>query len=311
MQACVKDAKRKRPNRAWGQLPSRMRVLFITGTLRTGNWLADAFAADAACDVTLDKAIGIAAGAARLRDETYDAVLLSHEGEQLDALDLLHVVRTGSRDDLPVVVLGSPSEEEMAALCYEAGGDAYICVHTTTVRTLLWKMALARERHELIAENRRLEQGQLQRLQLEHDEANRLLGQQRDMLRDLEHMRREPGAMVPDSGEDALPLPEQLVAHYRELLRTYVIMGSGNLGVEMHQLAGLLTQACVAPRQVMRLHLAVLEEMVQGLGNRSARHVMNRADILILEMTTHLAEAYREAHLSRSRPPEQMRLPGF
>ena len=61
----------------------------------------------------------------------------------------------------------------------EADADAYVCVNTTTTRTLIWQVARAMERHELIAENRRLQQTQQHRLQLEHDEATRLLQQQR------------------------------------------------------------------------------------------------------------------------------------
>ncbi len=76
-------------------------------------------------------------------------------------------------------------------------------------------------------------------------------------------------------------------------------------------MAELFILGCVAPQQVMRLHLLVLEEMVQGLGNRSARHVMNRADMLILEVMINLAEGYRDRHLRRIHPPEQMWLPGW
>jgi hypothetical protein len=41
------------------------------------------------------------------------------------------------------------------------------------------------------------------------------------------------------------------------------------------------------------LHVQVLEELVRGLGNRSARHVMTRADLLLVEILIHLAERYR------------------
>jgi DNA-binding response OmpR family regulator len=310
MEAGLKEPRRKLPAMPWGELPAKMRVLFITGPHRMGNWLAEAFAADSACDVSLERAVGVPQGVARLRDEVFDAVLISHEGESLDALNLLDAVRTGSREDQPVVVLGAQSEEEMAALCFEAGGDAYVCVNTTTTRTLLWKIAFARERHQLISENRRLRQAQRHQLQLEHEEANRLLRQQRDMLSDLETLCAAPTPPHTDSPEP-LDLPEVLVGHYRELLRAYVIMGSGNLAAEMNRLAELLICAGVAPQQAMRLHLLVLEEMVRGLGSRSARHVMNRADMLILEVMINLAEGYRDRSLRRNEPPRQLWLSGL
>jgi DNA-binding response OmpR family regulator len=311
MDAALKDSRRKPSQTVWGQMPARMRVLFVTGAQRTGNWLAEAFTADSACEVTLERAVGVAQGLALLRDEVYDAVLISHEGDQLDALAVLEAVRTGSREDQPIVVLGTQSEEEMSALCFEAGGDAYVCVNTTTTRTLLWKIAFARERHLLIAENRRMRHAQRHQLQLEHDEATRLLRQQRDMLSDLESLyassRRTTGA----TEQESLDLPQALIGHYRELLRAYVIMGSGNLGEEMSHLGELLICANVAPQQVLRLHLVVLEEMVHGLGNRSARHVMNRADMLILEVMINLAEGFRDRCQQRLEPLRQRWLPGL
>ena len=59
------------------------------------------------------------------------------------------------------------------------------------------------------------------------------------------------------------------------------------------------------------LHLYVLEDMICGLGNRSARHVMNRADLLILEVMMNLSEGYRERFMKRINPPHQRLLPGF
>jgi hypothetical protein len=106
-------------------------------------------------------------------------------------------------------------------------------------------------------------------------------------------------------------LPVNLVSHYRELLRAYVIMGSGNLNGDMQELAELLVSTGTTPQQTMLLHLQVLEALVRGLGSRSARHVMTRADLLVLEIMIHLAEGYRSRFLERVHPPQQLLLPGF
>jgi DNA-binding response OmpR family regulator len=147
-----------------------MRVLYIASHQRTGGWLAEAFAADSASEVILDEAAGAAAGLARLRDETFDAVLVSHEPGELDALGLIEGYRAGGADE-PIVILGNQSEQEMAALCYEVGADGYVCAHTTTTRNLLWILARAIQRHQLVRENRRLNLAERQRLQREHEEA--------------------------------------------------------------------------------------------------------------------------------------------
>ncbi len=307
-----------------GLLPRRMRVLYVTTAHRTGGRLAEALAADSASEVILEETVGATAGMARLRDEVFDAVLISHDAAELDALEFVQGLRAGGGDE-PIVVLGTADEQEMTALAFEVGADAYLCVNTTTVRTLLWSTARAIERHQYLRENRRLIQAERQRLHYEHQEADRLLAQQRSLISDLELLAGDSECRTEctsnDPEEDAqlpsrvdpssLPLPEKLVTHYTELLRAYVIMGSGNLTAEMSTLADLLAAAGVTPQQTMLLHLEVLEQLVHGLGSRSARHVMSRADLLVLEVMVHLAEGYRRRYLERKHPPRQLPLPGF
>ena len=88
-------------------------------------------------------------------------------------------------------------------------------------------------------------------------------------------------------------------------------MGFGNLTEEMSALAELLAAGGVTAQQTMHLHVRVLEELIQGLGSRSARHVMNRADLLVLEVLVHLTEEYRERYHRRLSPPLQLMLPDF
>ena len=166
-----------------------------------GGWLAEAFAADSASEVVLEEAVGGVAGLARLRDELFDAVLVSHQPGELDALELLEGYRTGVAD-APIIVLGTESEQEMAALCYEVGADGYVCVNTTTTRNLIWVVARAVQRHELFRENQRLAQAQQRRLQQEHDEAVRVLAQQQSLIDDLESLEQRSRSMEP------LTLPE-------------------------------------------------------------------------------------------------------
>jgi len=319
-------------------MPSRMKVLYVTTLHRTGGWLAEAFAADSASNVRLEEAIGVTAGLAQLRDEVFDAVLVSHEPGVLDALELVEGLRAGGTDE-PLIVLGVAPSAEMTSLCYEVGADAYCCVAETTTRSLLWTFARAIERFQLVRDHRRLQQMDRQRLALEQQEAERLLAEQRTLVFELES-RRCSGQVPPDSDRlafdaeegkkqadssdsfaetDAAPkpmptpcdLPERLVSHYREMLRAYVVMGAGNLADEMATLGQLLTDAGISAQRALHLHVHVLEELVSSLGNRSARHVMSRADLLVLEVMAHLADGYRRRYYEQHHPPQQQWLPGF
>ena len=325
----------RRANPHAAALPSRLKVLFVASGPGAATWLAEAFAADGAQQIVVEEAIGATTGMARLRDDAFDAILVAHEADNLDALEFTAALRTSGRDE-PLIVLGDDPPATLDALCYEAGADDYCCLAETTVRGLLWKFARAIQRFTLARENRRLLQAERQRLQHEHHEAERLLEQQRALLDDLEELsegRRPPTVSLTlstdssgdesgdaDGGIDLLTygasatdsrLSSDLVAHYRELLRAYVIMGAGNLAAELTALATLLVDTNVSARRAMQLHLQVLEELVQGLGNRSARHVMNRADLLALEVMSHLADGYRQRYDERRHPAQQRLLPGF
>ncbi|MCC6946114.1 MAG: hypothetical protein IT335_16175 [Thermomicrobiales bacterium] len=293
----------------WESIPPTLRILYVAGRQRTGSWLAEAFAADSASEILLDQVLGSSAGLARLRDEVFDALLVSHEPDELDALTLVEGYRAGGADE-PIVVLGNQSEQEMAVLAYEVGADGYVCVNTTTTRNLIWVVVRAVQRHELIRENRRLNQGERNRLQREREEAQRLLDQQRTLIDAHEPFR--PGGPPDDAGPPPdLTLPPELVCHYRELLRAYVIMGSGNLAKELGRLGELLVAAQVTARQAMHLHVHALGELIHGLGTRSTRHVMQRADLLAIEIMVRIAEGYRRRHQRRLHPPVQRLLPGM
>ncbi len=327
-----------------GPMPARIKVLYVTTLHRTGAWLAEAFRSDSATEVLLVETVGVTAGLSHLRDEVFDAVLVSHEPGVLDALELVEGMRGGGNDE-PAIILGKSPSAQMAALAYEVGADAYCCVGETTTRSLLWTFARAIERCQLVREHRRLVQNEQQRLAHEHQEAERLLGEQRALIAELEKIRignsanglaesatlagrdlchdatEETGdseqvvgasrLLSVNSKSNECDLPERLVTHYREMLRAYVVMGAGNLAEEMVRLAAMLTEADVSAQRTMQLHVQVLEELVGSLGNRSARHVMTRADLLVLEILAHLADGYRRRYHEDCQPSKQLGLPGF
>ena len=311
--------KRSAP-KIWGQMPARIKVLYVATPRRTGGWLAEAFRGDSATEVLMVETVGVAAGLARLRDEVFDAVLVSHEPGVVDALELVEGMRGGGNEE-PAIVLGKLPSSQMAAVVYEVGADAYCCVGETTTRSLLWTFARAVERSQLMREHRRLVQNEQQRLAHEHREAERLLGEQRGLIAELEKIQtgeavdrapglRSEGEAIAECGlrnADSIgpkfevqspksDLPERLIKHYREMLRAYVLMGAGNLAAEMVRLAAMLVEADVSAQRTMQLHVQVLEELVASLGNRSARHVMTRADLLVLEIMAHLADGYRRRY---------------
>jgi CheY-like chemotaxis protein len=249
--------------------PRQMRVLLVTTAAHRGRALAEALADDRATHVLLDEALGSAAGMAQLREQVYDAVLVSHEPDLLDALQFVDGLRAGGGDE-PVLIFGSAPHEELDALCYEVGADGYVREGATSTRTLLWLLSRAIERCGLLRENRRLSQAERHRQRLEQQEAERLL--------------QEQSALAALDPASAGQLPDDVARHYRELLKAHVMMSSGNLASELELLAGWLRDQGCSAGQAVQLHVDTLDQLIRRLGSRSARHVMNRANLLLIEL---------------------------
>ncbi len=128
----------------------RTKMLFVTTVQRVGGWLAKALSTEGPGELRLEEVSGAVAGLSRLRDEVFDAVLVSHVPGELDALAFLHAARTGGSEE-PAIVLGLQSEQELSAAAFEAGADAYVCVNTVTSRTLNHLATRAVQRHRLCA----------------------------------------------------------------------------------------------------------------------------------------------------------------
>lgn len=277
-----------------------VRVLYVTAAPQAADELRELLAADGIMSVEIEEA-DRAGCAARLREQSFDGVLLTHAPPAVDALQLTEALRVAG-DEIPLLILGEATEAKAAAQCHEAGADAYVA-WPTSARHLLWALHRAVTWRRLVAENRRLSQAHQQRLRLEHNEAERLLGQQRAMLSELQDL--SDGCFTgpaPFAASRASPLtldgvPRDLASEwltdYEGLLRAYVIMGSGNLADDIVSLVGRFATAGLFARDVMRLHVHAVEGLLASLGKRGARHAMTRADLLILEVMMHLAESYR------------------
>ncbi len=298
-------------------LPDRVRLLYVTTLRQPGDWLRKVFDDDAAVAVEFDEAVGVASGMAQIRQEAYDIVLVCHASGVLDSLTFVEGIRAADHE-LAVVILGTAPVAEFEPLAFEVGADAYCCVTATTTRSLLWLFARAIDHRNLLSENRRLVEAHRQRLASEHREAQQLLAQQRSLVAELQQIEaNEPpeqsltGTWRPMATATSQVVPADLVVRYRELMQTHVVMGSGNLVEEMTALVERLAARGIAAQAVMQMHVDVLEMMVAGLGNRSSRHVMTRADLMLVELVVQLADAYRVRYNNLHRPAVQQWLPGF
>ncbi len=306
------------------KLPSRLRLLCVGP--REPSWVNLTLQLDAeGCLEPQFRWVSTANEAlSLLRDESFDCVLVSDDSlmkstgnasadPHHDSLALLRAIRASGCDDPIVLVTPRLADEHWAEFC-QKDCELLLTPNMWESPAVLPVIKRAVSRVDVSRENHRLAVSNHRRLVRERDEADHLLKQQRQIISELEALARPMSGRVV-SGQTKLqdlaqfgafefegtgeitrsnfPLPNEVNGYYDELLRTYVIMGAGNLGEEIAKLAELLAIAGLSPREALALHLERVETLVRGLGNRSTRHVMARADLLALELMIHLGECYQ------------------
>ncbi|MBC7818960.1 MAG: hypothetical protein IAG10_18890 [Planctomycetaceae bacterium] len=314
-----------------GQLPTRLRLLCVGP--REPSWVGLTLQLDAEGGIEPQfRWVSTAAEALTLlRDDPFDAVLIAAADENqpqgarpgsdranqtlarssssekvqsdsfAEAASLVKAIRASGCEDPLVLLSPRISDADWLDLSCEE------CELLQTARmwdspALVSVLKRAILRSEQSRQSRRLEIAQTKRMARERDETEHLLSQQRRIIDDLDardatELTNVARQALLDCFGRAAPcrtaLPPEINSYYQELLRTYVIMGSGNLGGEIAKLADLLAVAGCGPREALSLHLERVESLVGGLGNRSTRHILARADLLALELMIHLGESYR------------------
>lgn len=296
-------------------LPMHMRLLCFCD--REPSWVTLTLKLDAAgCLEPQFRWTSSASDAlAILSNETFDCILLfacaTDREFHADVLKLVRAIRTGGCDDAMLLVTSTLDEQHWVQAC-EQDCDVLISSDLWESPAIIQMIRRALTRVETARENHRLSMANQRRLLREREEAANLLHQQRQMIEDLVSDGGPidgDGAADEDACVETIAIPQQITDYYHELLRTYVIMGSGSLGREIGELAELLALAGISPRETLDLHLERVESLVHGLGSRSTRHVMARADLLALELMIHLGECYQNRMRGQASPGDTQVLP--
>jgi DNA-binding NarL/FixJ family response regulator len=290
-----------------GPLPTRLRLLCVGSP--EPSWVSLTLELDSlGCVEPNFRWVSTASEALTLlRDESFDCLLVRinpvRVGPADDSLSLARAIRAGGCGD-PLVIVTVSADDETWNEALQLNVDLLVSAKGWESSALVPAIQRAVERGRMLHEIDRLAAADRRRLVRERDEAEYLLNQQRQILTALRSLaERHGGESDQQAGissgpaVERPPLPREFDEYYQELLRTYVIMGSGNLTSEIGKLAELLSQEGLTPREVLDLHLVRVERLVRGLGNRSTRHVMARADLLALELMIHLGECYQRQAL--------------
>lgn len=224
-----------------------------------------------------------------LADEAFDCILVVNvTGEPqrggVDAGSFCSAVRAAGNMDALLVLTNSASDVLWQVACET---EAEVCVGAGSwdLRTLLMLIDRAVRLRSMTRDAQRKTWADSQRLDRERGDCTDLLRQQRQLLLDT--------SAEQFVGVESM-LPPELPQIYREVLRAYVMTATLSCAPEIKKLAQTFALAHLTPRQVLQLHLDQVELLVKGIGQRSARHIMDRANVLCLEVMVLLCECVGE-----------------
>jgi hypothetical protein len=272
------------------QLPHRLRLLFVG--LEEPPWALLALRLETAgcAQAEFDWESEPGKALARLRKVTFDCIIARCEDvEQPAAVGFVEALR-GSGSEDPIVVLAALPHDERTMQFDNLDCELLVTAGGWHSRALTVVIRRAVARGNLRREISGLEVSARRSRVRDRDDAEVQLAHLRDLLERLNSTANEASVALRTQRTDVVTRIEGL---YHELLRTYVMMGSGSLAGELLRLTELMALAGLSPVEAMAIHVSQMESLLQGLGSRGSRHVMWRADQLALELLIRLGELYR------------------
>ncbi len=131
----------------------------------------------------------------------------------------------------------------------------------------------------------------------DREEAELILSQQHRLLHEI--VRPEPErAETPPISSSLIPAadtPElsRFQPRYDQLLKKVILDGMRSSQQELRSAIAEFRSTLASPGQLLSVHLKAVESLLTGTGNRSSRHILQRADQLLVEAMVCLAEDYR------------------
>lgn len=229
-----------------------------------------------------------------LRGEQFDCIVIAcgdcKPGESAgnSASRTVQAIRSIGCDDPVLVLVGAGCEEDLTALA-ELDCET-VRAHWESPALPSWMLRAVR-RHETQREHQRLS----------NRDSRRRSGERSESLLQLQQQREIAERFLPGQAQVRNVIPDKVRDYYLELLRTYVIMGTGNLSADLAHFSQGLAGAGVTVPEAFCLHLDCLSRLIEGLGLQSLRHIVARANLLsaefLLNMSRHTTADPRTAML--------------
>ncbi|MFO7958619.1 MAG: response regulator [Candidatus Brocadiia bacterium] len=244
----------------------------------------------------VDAAERLSDGVHLLGEDSYDVILLDLSLPDRQGLGSLGAARSAA-PRTPIVVLTGLDDQEVALKAVGAGAQDYLIKGQVNSQLLARSMRYAMERQ-------RLEAALEQAAKWERQSRARLQGR-RDYRYYVAMARGETSVPSEGGGEgqsaglsDIGPaVSAEQVERYRDIVRGYV--GSDReLEVrpvrQVRAFARELAGSGVGARDIMRMHVQVLNELDQLSGSAELHQLLTDTRLVLVELLANLVEAYRE-----------------
>jgi len=252
-------------------------------------------------------------------------LILCEEGTPIDLRGAVQFLTTWRElgHDIAVLMLLGRVDDVWVSRAADLDAELLISPLGWNSPVLVSALHRAINRRDTARQLRHLRSRHEQRIARDRDEAERILRQQRQWIASLDRDRDEAkpplrldhdsapdtdqsprgsplASQPPENREGTLPTDrhprssrEELVPLHQDLLRAQVILGAESTSNQLTAFSDRLAAASVTPRQLLELHLSSVEQLVRGMGNNSSRHILARAELLLLELLIQLGECYQ------------------
>lgn len=233
-----------------------------------------------------------------LRSEPWDCLLFSIQ-DVFDTLELeaLQTYLKAVREmglSIPVILFAAEMNDSLAEICQKWNcqfQEADFIKRSTGIGWVIFREIQANRTREDL----RLAQSELQvRRERSREEASLILSQQHRLLNEIVSASSGKSNDAVSSLASTRVFDETAKQKYDQILKQVVISGLSGSQQILLSLLNELEFRGVEPRDLLSLHLQTLEKLLAGAGEKSSRHILQRADQLLVEVMVSLAETYRQ-----------------
>lgn len=294
----------------------QLRLLAIMPIERQGDWLRACFLCGGGRDLQVLQVATTHDAAAALRQQSFDLLVLWHEGLGQGVIDGWHqLAQLGG--DAGFVALGMHVCEGWQEPLFAAGALACLDMDQTDPVTLVHTLRTSAELERLRRESQVWEMDRARLREREARDIDRVLAGQRSLLERLDQFGGAPSGLSEDDAAavtlsavssgapspsaapitaHSLPtadlLAAELGAFYLQSLQSFIFDETQSSAEAIAELSERFIEQAATSSTIMRVHLSAVTQITSRGGTGSMRHCLAGADRFLMELLMRLVDRH-------------------